>query len=73
MANPDAREFDNPDPQGTGKVPWCQYIKFWWDNDLSNALDELGSVYPGRVQYADEWVLYEANLNSLIKHNVSAL
>ncbi|KAL2813347.1 hypothetical protein BDW59DRAFT_167530 [Aspergillus cavernicola] len=69
-SNADAKIFENPSPGQTDKVPWCRYMRLWWDPRAAwKANVELGSVYPGKDQYTEEWILYESTLNSGVKQN----
>lgn len=72
--NPNAKLYQTPKKGETETIPWCAYMKLWWNLRRSdNANNMLGSVYPGYDgHYTDELVLYESALNSKVKQGVSA-
>ncbi|KAJ9217970.1 CAZyme family GH18 [Paecilomyces variotii] len=67
--NPRAREYSNPSRGRTDELPWCTWMKSWWDGAGGfSANNALGGVFPGyHWWHTDEFVLYESVLNSGIK------
>lgn len=76
-ANPLARKYTSPKKGDNNVIPWCEYMRYWWQDPQpfsgnKNANKVLANVYPGyNWHFTEEFVLYESVLNSQIKNRVS--